>query len=134
MVELLSGVAFLVVDHDACLYSPREASTTIHMYLYGYFMDVGKTEMSANVVQHREEVNVVLEMARREGFIGASLEAKVLLHVADPQLASQLQLLQGVSLIHSHPSIQPLPALRVSKCAGILSTKGSSRVCDQFVG
>jgi hypothetical protein len=57
----------------------------------------------------REEVNLVLEMARREGYIGASLEAKVLLHVADAQLASWLQALQGVSccpsICHSVPVI-----------------------------
>ncbi len=44
----------------------------------------------------REEVNLVLERARQDGFIGASLEAKVLLHIPDAQLAASLQALQGV--------------------------------------
>lgn len=44
----------------------------------------------------REEVNLVLERARQDGFIGASLEAKVLLHVPDASLAAGLQALQGV--------------------------------------
>ncbi len=44
----------------------------------------------------REEVNMVLERARQDGFLGASLEAKVLLHVADPDLAASLRSLQGV--------------------------------------
>ena len=50
----------------------------------------------ASVGSCREEVNMVLEKARQEGFLGASLEAKVLLHVADAQLASSLAALQGV--------------------------------------
>lgn len=44
----------------------------------------------------REEVNMVLEKARQDGFLGASLEAKVLLHVADADLAASLRALQGV--------------------------------------
>ena len=44
----------------------------------------------------REEVNQVLEKARGERFIGSALEAKVLLHVADAELAESLQGLQGV--------------------------------------
>lgn len=39
---------------------------------------------------------MVLEKARQEGFLGASLEAQVLLHVTDAQLASSLAALQGV--------------------------------------
>lgn len=46
----------------------------------------------------REEVNGVLEKARGERFLGSALEAKVLLHVADAELAESLQALQGVSL------------------------------------
>ena len=44
----------------------------------------------------REEVNQVLEKARGERFIGSALEAKVVLHVADAELAQSLQGLQGV--------------------------------------
>ncbi len=44
----------------------------------------------------REEVNQVLEEARGERFIGSALEAKVLLHVTDAELAQSLQGLQGV--------------------------------------
>jgi hypothetical protein len=39
---------------------------------------------------------MVLESARQQGFLGASLEAKVLLHVADPVIAEQLAALQRV--------------------------------------
>ncbi len=38
----------------------------------------------------------MLEKARGERFIGSALEAKVLLHVADAELAQSLQGLQGV--------------------------------------
>ena len=38
----------------------------------------------------------MLEMARQKGALGASLEARVLLHVAQPGIAQQLQALQGV--------------------------------------
>ena len=44
----------------------------------------------------REEVNMVLEMARREGVLGSSLEARVLLHVGDAGIAAQLASLQTV--------------------------------------
>ncbi|EIE27214.1 isoleucyl-tRNA synthetase [Coccomyxa subellipsoidea C-169] len=47
------------------------------------------------LLQIREEVNMVLERARQDGFLGASLEAKVLLHVADADLAASLRSLQG---------------------------------------
>lgn len=40
----------------------------------------------------------MLEKARGERFIGSALEAKVLLHVADAELAQSLQGLQGVGL------------------------------------
>ena len=43
-------------------------------------------------------MNGVLEKARGERFLGSALEAKVLLHVADAELAESLQALQGVSL------------------------------------
>ena len=38
----------------------------------------------------------MLESARQQGFLGASLEAKVLLHVGDPAIAEQLAALQQV--------------------------------------
>ena len=38
----------------------------------------------------------MLEKARGERFLGSALEAKVLLHVADAELAQSLQALQGV--------------------------------------
>lgn len=41
--------------------------------------------------QIRSEVNVVLEKARQDKMIGASLEAKVLLYVADENLRQQMQ-------------------------------------------
>ena len=41
--------------------------------------------------QIRSEVNVVLEKARQDKMIGASLEAKVLLYVADDNLRQQMQ-------------------------------------------
>lgn len=41
--------------------------------------------------QIRQEVNKVLEQARTEKAIGSSLEARVLLYVAQPQLRTQLQ-------------------------------------------
>ncbi len=50
----------------------------------------------------REEVNGVLEKARGERFLGSALEAKVLLHVANAELAQSLQALQGVSLRALH--------------------------------
>ena len=43
---------------------------------------------------------MVLESARQQGFLGASLEAKVLLHVGDPVVAEQLAALQQV---RAHP-------------------------------
>ncbi len=43
--------------------------------------------------QIRDEVNKVLEKARADKAIGSSLEAKVLLYVADPELRSKLQAL-----------------------------------------
>ncbi len=45
---------------------------------------------------------MVLEKARQDGFLGASLEAKVLLHVPDAQLASSLAALQGVRPFSLH--------------------------------
>lgn len=44
----------------------------------------------------------MLEKARGERFLGSALEAKVLLHVADAQLAQSLQALQGVKARQSH--------------------------------
>ena len=40
----------------------------------------------------------MLEKARGERFIGSALEAKVVLHVTDTELAQSLQGLQGVGL------------------------------------
>ncbi len=48
-------------------------------------------ELWIKLRQIRTEVNKVLEQARVEKTIGASLEAKVLLYVSDSQLRSQLQ-------------------------------------------
>ena len=53
-------------------------------------------DKQACVGQCREVVNQVLEKARGERFLGSALEAKVLLHVADAELAQSLQALQGV--------------------------------------
>ena len=53
-------------------------------------------DKQACVGQCREVVNQVLEKARGERFLGSALEAKVLLHVADTELAQSLQALQGV--------------------------------------
>ncbi len=39
-------------------------------------------------------MNQALEAARRAGFLGAGLEARVLLHVGDPGLAAGLARLQ----------------------------------------
>ena len=50
----------------------------------------------------------MLEMARQKGALGASLEARVLLHVAEPGIARQLRALQGVReeilLCPQHPA------------------------------
>ena len=56
----------------------------------------------------REEVNGVLEKARGERFLGSALEAKVLLHVADAELAESLQALQGVSLQALHSCLSQI--------------------------
>lgn len=47
------------------------------------------------VLSAREAVNLVLDKARVEKFLGASLEAKVLLHVTDPAAAKALAALQA---------------------------------------
>ena len=58
------------------------------------------------VAARREEVNMVLEAARQQGFLGASLEARVLLHVGDPALAAQLAALQQVRSSHAPGAAQ----------------------------
>lgn len=59
--------------------------------------------------QLRTEVNKVLEQARAEKAIGSSLEAKVLLYVADPQFRQQLQFLNppAQSLLPTSYSLLP---------------------------
>ena len=47
------------------------------------------------VLAIRGEINQLLERARGDKALGASLEAKVLLHVADPQLRTRLEALQA---------------------------------------
>ena len=61
-----------------------------------YCWDQRCCDKQAYVGQCREVVNQVLEKARGERFLGSALEAKVLLHVADAELAQSLQALQGV--------------------------------------
>ena len=53
-------------------------------------------------------MNGVLEKARGERFLGSALEAKVLLHVADAELAESLQALQGVSLHALHSCLSQI--------------------------
>ena len=43
----------------------------------------------------RNQVNLVLEQARAQKFLGSALEAKVLLHVADPIAAANLRKLNA---------------------------------------
>ena len=45
----------------------------------------------------RNQTNLVLEQARNQKLLGSALEAKVLLHVADPGLADELQKLNESS-------------------------------------
>jgi isoleucyl-tRNA synthetase len=55
--------------------------------------DVALTDSWATLREIRTEVNKVMERARTEKMIGASLDAKVLLYVADPELRQRLQAL-----------------------------------------
>ena len=50
----------------------------------------------------REEVNQVLELARKDKAIGSSLEAKVLLHIPDAELRQTLQALNPNGLTGNH--------------------------------
>ena len=45
----------------------------------------------------RNQTNLVLEQARNQKLLGSALEAKVLLHAADPQLTQRLQQLNSSS-------------------------------------
>ncbi|HEY9853687.1 MAG TPA: isoleucine--tRNA ligase [Leptolyngbyaceae cyanobacterium] len=59
-----------------------------------------KPELAASwqqLRQMRQEVNKVMEQSRKEGEIGASLEAKVLLYVADPDLRQRLEAFNPVT-------------------------------------
>ena len=57
--------------------------------------------LSFNHLGHRELVNSVLENARREGFIGAGLEACILLHTTDDRVINGLERLQKVIRLHN---------------------------------
>ena len=59
--------------------------------------------------QLRTEVNKVLEQARAEKAIGSSLEAKVLLYVADANLQQQLQILNQASSATATDRSSPTP-------------------------
>ena len=50
-----------------------------------------------NLLLLRNQVNLVLEQARRKRLLGSALEAKVLLHVADATEAESLKALNGAA-------------------------------------
>lgn len=58
-------------------------------------MDPAQVRLWGAVLRLRGEVNATLERARAEKVLGAALEAKVLVHVSDPELRRQLEALQG---------------------------------------
>jgi isoleucyl-tRNA synthetase len=60
--------------------------------------------------QIRMEVNKVLETARSEKKIGASLDAKALLYVSDPQLCQAVEELHQVAATSPQPEPNPQPS------------------------
>ncbi len=83
--------------------------------------------------QYRAEVNKVMESARAEKLIGSSLDAKVLLYVADAQVRSQLKAMNptGTIALTRKEAIDPTPTPSPAQTAAVVPVQAAINVPAQ---
>ena len=84
-------------------------------------------------VDGRGEVNQVLEAARRAGFLGSGLEARVLLHVEQADLAAGLQRLQQVRCCCRPPHLLIVAPMRRGDEPGVQAGNGADPLRYIFI-